>query len=126
MIRRVLRFVFRGPTPYRRLRVIEGRLHGKVARDRYEPLEPASISAVREYMAGQTFISVNAFLVVVSDHKKYGVSVYDDDFEKIVDLIEENTAFEIRSRFVHRYNKLLRTPLSLSRLLFFWRKKGGR
>ena len=123
MIGRVLRFLFRGPTPYRRLRMLEGRLHGEVARGRYEALEPASISFVREYMVGQAFIFVNGFLAVISEDKKYGVSVFDDDFDDIIDFIEENTAFEVRSRFAHRFNRLLRTPLSQ---LLFRRKRTGR
>ena len=128
MFDRVLRLLFRGPTPYRRLRMIDGTLHGEVAwgRGRYETLEPASITFVREYMVSQAFIFVNGFLVVVSNRKKYGVSVFHEDFDQIVHYIEENTPFEIRSRFVHRFNRfcgLLRKPVSqlLSR-----RKKGDR
>jgi len=106
--------------------MLDGKLQRKVARGRYEPIEPESISSVREYMCGQAFTFFNGFLVVVSDGKKYGVSVFDDEFDEIVDFIEQNTTFEIRSRAVYHYNKfcgLLHKPLSLSRLLFFWRKK---
>ncbi len=49
MMRRILHLLFMGPTPYRRLRMLDGKLQRKVARGRYEPIEPESITPVREY-----------------------------------------------------------------------------
>lgn len=76
-----------------------GKLFARKGWKAFEPVNPESITYVREYGWNRPF------LLVVIDDEKYKARPWWKDYNRIIDFIEEHTEFRLRNKFVHWWNR---------------------